>query len=308
MGNIVKRDIRSLDIKLLLAFDALARELNVTRAAMRLGLTQQGLSGQISRLRVFFGDPLFVREGSGVAATPQAEALKPRIRDALEILRMLVQEPVLVPKTLEGTLKIAATDYAMALLLPPLLRALQKEAPLLKIALRAANHKTLENDLREHEVDLALIAQQFTPTGLQSQVLFAETYRGAVRRGHPLASGAVTLERFCGYRHLLVAPNRGDFSGPTDSALQAVGWKREIALVVPSFSVVTELLEESDLVAVLPERLLRKNSSRLFIFEAPVAVKGFEIHAVWPARLSFDPLQHWFRQVCLKVAREIDPH
>jgi DNA-binding transcriptional LysR family regulator len=147
---------------------------------------------------------------------------------------------------------LAATDYGMQLVLSALLKILGVEAPRLKLAVRPVNTSTLSADMRERVVDLALAVPQFIPTGLQSMELFSESYVGAVRHDHPLAASPVTLDGFCAFSHLLVSPNRGDFHGPTDDALAKLGRKRDVALVVPSFSVVGALLEASDLIAVWP--------------------------------------------------------
>lgn len=305
VAGIVKHDSADIDVRLLLAFDAMMAELSVTRAAEQLGITQQGLSGQLARLRACFGDPLFVRDGAAMAATPRAERLLPPVQEVLARLQALVEAPAFDPRALEGTMVLTATDYAASLLLPPLLNRLRLEAPGLRLALRSGNAATLEAEMRDRRSDLALIVPQFTPPGLHSRKLFGERYVGAVRPGHPLAVQAINLDSFCHWPHLLVSPNKGDFDGPTDRALAKIGRKRQVALVVPSFAMVAELVENTDLVAVLPERFVQRLPARLFAFEPPVAVEGFEIHAVWPARLNADPLQRWFRHLCFEVAKAI---
>ncbi len=294
----MQRDILSLDIRLLLAFDALIVERGVTRAAQRLGLTQQGLSGQLAKMRAVFGDPLFVREGAGVTPTPQAEQLYPQVLAALSELQALVETPVVDPRTFDGVVAVAASDYAIAAILPPLLLRLRAEAPRLRLAVRPVNSATLALEMRERRIDLALTVPQFTPPGLRSHRLFKESYAGAVRADHPLAAGPVDIDRFCAYPHLLVSPDKGDFYGPTDAALTALGRRRDIAVVVPSFAVVADILHSTDLIAVLPERLLARTSRRLHIFDPPVVVKGFDLHGFWPERLHADPMHRWFRNIC----------
>lgn len=291
----MQRDIAALDVRLLLAFDALMTARNVTNAATRLGLTQQGLSGQIARLRTLFGDPLFVRGSAGVAPTPRAEALLPLVRLALARLEELVEAPAFDPKRFRGVVTLAASDYAMALLLPPLLKRLQMQAPWLRLAVRPVSALAFATEMRDGAADFALTVPQFTPPGLCTRPIFEERYQGAVRHDHPLAAGAVTLEGFCAFPHLLVAPNRGDFHGPTDDALAAAGRSRHIAITVPSFSVVAAMLEATDLVAVLPARLLSQTRRNLHVFETPVPVQGFALNAYWPDRLDADPMHRWFR-------------
>lgn len=293
----MERDIQAIESRLLIAFDALMIELSVTRAAARIGMTQQGLSGQLAKMRRLFGDPLFVRDGAGIAATPQAEELHPKVQSALAGLRLLVTAQKFDPLQLNQVITLAATDYAIALLLPPLLKKLHAVAPRLKLAVRPVNSATLAADMRERLVDMALTVPQFTPPGLKTQRLFDEIYVGVVRQRHPLAKGKVTLDRFCAYQHILVSPNRGDFHGPTDEALSKAGRKRDIAVVLPSFSVVTAMLEATDLIAVLPQKLVQQSRRKLFSFPVPVPVKGFALHATWPDRLDADEQNRWFRKM-----------
>lgn len=294
----MRRDILSLDVRLLLAFDALIVERGVTRAAQRLGLTQQGLSGQLAKMRALFDDPLFVREGGGVAPTPQAEQLYPQVLAALSGLRALVETPSFDPQGFDGVVAVAASDYAIAVILPPLLLRLRAEAPQLRLAVRPLNSATLAVEMRERRIDLALTVPQFTPSGLHAHRLFKERYVGVVRADHPLAARPVDIDGFCAYPHLLVSPDKGDFQGPTDAALAALGRRRNVAVVVPSFAVVSDILASTDLIAVLPERLLAQLSRRLHMFAPPVNVAGFDLCGFWPDRLHADPLHRWFRTLC----------
>lgn len=294
----MQRDILSLDVKLLLAFDALVIERSVTRAALRLGITQQGLSGQLARMRALFGDPLFVREAAGVTPTPQADKLYPQVLAALANLRTLVETPSFDPRSFDGVVSIAASDYAVAVVLPSMLQRLQADAPSLHLAVRPLNSATLDQEMRERRIDLALTVPQFSSPGLRSRRLFRERYVGVVRADHPLALSSVTLDRFCAYRHLLVSPDKGDFHGPTDVALAEQGRRRDIAVVVPNFSVASDILVSTDLIAILPERLVIHDALPLHVFSPPLAIKGFDLFGFWPERLHADPIQSWFRKIC----------
>ena len=300
----MNRDIARLDVRLLLAFEALAAERNVTRAAERLGLTQQGMSGQLSRMRELFDDPLFVRARGGVVPTPRAEELEAAVRAALAGLEPLVSPGRFDPAAFDGDATIAATDYALALILPPLLGRIRTEAPGLRLVIRPADVGSLAVDLREARIDLAITIPQFTPPGLHSLHLFDERYVGAARAGHPLLSGrTVSIDAFCDHPHLLVSPFRGDAAGPTDEALAAIGRTRRIGLVVPGFSVVGALLERTDLIAVLPERMIGAMRRDLATFEPPVPVTGFRLGAYWPPRLHESPPHRWLREEIGRAAR-----
>ncbi|MFA3919925.1 LysR family transcriptional regulator [Ruegeria hyattellae] len=299
-------DIARLDARLLLGFEALFVERSVTRAAQRIGLTQQGMSGQLARMRDLFGDPLFVREAGGITPTPRAQAIIPAVRAALKTLEAVVTAPQFDPANYEGELTVAASDYAIALLLPPLLKLISIEAPALRLIVRPVELGTLEVKMKNENIDLALTVPEFAPTALPSQVLFREKYVGVMRKDHPMSDVPVTLDEFCAFPHMLVAPFRGDAAGPTDRALELVGRKRTIGLVVPGFSVVGALLEESDLIAVLPQRLMAVMRRELRQFETPVPVEGFQLEAVWPARLDADPANQWLRGMINRALKNLD--
>ena len=299
---IPRRDIDALGLRVLRAFDALMIERHVTRAAHRLGMTQQGLSGQIARLRDFFGDPLFQRGSEGMVPSPLAETLWPQVRLALDAVDRLEEAETFDPARLDRVVTLATSDYAMALLLPQLLAQLRAAAPRLRVAVQAARSDRLASGLQDRQIDLALTVPQFTPPGLSCLALLSDRYVGVVRAGHPLAQAGVDLTAFCAWPHLLVSPDKGDFRGPVDDALAAQGHRREVVLVVPGFSVVASILAATDLVAVLPERLLSRVARPLHVFEPPVAVPGFDLYAFWPARLDDDPTSRWLRNICAAVA------
>src|SRR6185295_3297312 len=80
-------NLRSIDLNLLVAFEALMEERSVTRAARRIGLSQPAMSNALTRLRRTFDDPLLVRTPGGMSPTPGAQTLIESVRAALSHLR-----------------------------------------------------------------------------------------------------------------------------------------------------------------------------------------------------------------------------
>ena len=123
MSIIVHMNLAAVDLNLLVAFEALMEERNVTRAGQRVGLTQPSMSSALTRLRALFADDLFVRTGSGMQPTAKALSLARPISEALGQIRG-VFEPgsAFEPARAQRRFSIAVTDYGDLIIVPPLVR------------------------------------------------------------------------------------------------------------------------------------------------------------------------------------------
>ena len=222
------RDIRRIDLNLLVALDALLEEQSVTRAADRLALTQPTVSAMLARLRKLFGDPLFVRTQRGILPTPRAAALAPALKHWLSEARTFVADEQFEPATAEFTASLSANDYIQSALIVPFIGQLRDAAPNARLAVRSPLLTDVPAMLADGELDLCITTTPEIPsTELLSRTLYEEQYVCVVRSGHPLKTkGAVTLEKFCRYPHVLVSPTEGRFVGPTDRSLAEIGYRR----------------------------------------------------------------------------------
>lgn len=238
----MKNDIRTLDLNLLKALDALLDEGSVTRAAQRLSLTQPAVSGMLIRLRDYFDDPLFVRTSHGMVPTMRANELSTPVKQILTDIAILLKPKEFDPVTVELTYTIVATDYALKAVVVPLMAELKQRAPYIKIAVRPVDNEQMYQQLSRGEVDLALITPQTTPEDLHGRALYEEDYVCVARRHHPLAaSSEMTLEQFCKQEHILVS-SEGNFTGVTDEALAKLSLTRRVGMSVNSFQVIPDIL------------------------------------------------------------------
>ncbi|ALM83518.1 transcriptional regulator [Bordetella sp. N] len=292
------KNIKALDLNLLKALDALLDERNVTRAAARLGVTQPAMSGMLTRLRAAFGDPLFVRASHGVVPTERALDLVKPLQQILSEVGALIQPPTFDPATAEQTFTIAATDYALRAIAVPFLSALKRQAPRVQIALVPVDDAQISVQLERGEIDLALLTPDSTPPGLHARNLFEEKYVCVMREGHPAAQGRrrLTPTQFCALDHALVSYSGGAFRGVTDNALEKLGKSRRVTLSVKSFLILPEILRASDLVAILPSRLVA-GMEGLTVFEPPLDIPGFTKTAAWHERTHRDAAQRWLREL-----------
>lgn len=287
---------KHLDLNLLRAFEALMLERNVTRAAARLALTQPAVSGMLNRLREAFDDPLFVRTQRGITPTLKALSLAEPIQRLVADAHQLLQPREFVPAQAEFTVTLAATDYALCVIVQPFLVALRGVAPGIRVAVCPLDETTVLTRMERGALDLALLTPESTPPGLHARPLFEERYVGVMRAAHPLAAqGLASLDAFCALEHGIVSPQGGGFSGATDAALALLGRQRRVVVSVPSFVMLLELVRATDIVAVVPERLIDEPRG-LQVRPPPVAVPGFTKLLTWHARTHHDAGHRWLRQ------------
>lgn len=289
------RDIRTIDLNLLRALDALLDEQNVSKAAERLGVTQPAVSGMLTRLRDSFDDPLFVRSQRGVQPTLRALALAIPVRRILGEVEGLLAPQTFDPATADFTLSIAATDYALQAVVVPFVARLRQSAPGIRVAARPIDQDRIAQQFDRGDVDLALMTPDAAPDHLHARRLFDESYVCALRADHPdAAASPMPLDRFCALDHALMSFAGNAFWGVTDDALAPLGRSRRVALSIHSFLALADLLRITDMVAVVPRRLAA-GAHGLALTEPPVAIPGFTKIAVWHGRTHHDEGHRWAR-------------
>lgn len=293
--------MNSLDFNLLKALEALLDECNVTRAARRLGVTQPAMSGMLVRLREHFQDPLFVRAQRGIVPTRRAEELAAEVRRIIAQINALQQPASFTPSSANLTFTIAATDYALRTIAVPLLSAIRQQAPHIRIAFVTVDETQIQRQLERGEIDLALMTPNTAHPDLHARHLFEEHYVCVLREHHPVLKNRkkLTLEQFCTLDHALVSLHGAAFSGITDLVLDQTGKSRKVCVSVGSFLILPDILRSSDLVAVLPSRLV-DGQQGLTAVPVPVGIPGFTKIAVWHERTHQDPAQRWMRETLFR--------
>jgi len=289
-------DFRRLDLNLLVTLDALLAERHVTRAAAKLHLSQPAVSVQLAKLRAHFGDPLLLPGPRGMRPTARADALRAPLHEALQALQRAVGPgDAFDPATAATTWRIHAADYGGHAIVAPVLARLRSAAPHARLAVLESGTASVARLLESGELDLSLgTLDRMAPT-LRAQKLFDEEYVLVGRAGHPRLARRPSLATFCALEHVLVSPDGGGFRGATDLALDALGRSRRVVLSLQHFSVVLAVLANSDLVAMLPSRLVR-GVPGLRVARAPLEVPGYAMAMGWHERSHRDAGHRWLRQ------------
>jgi len=304
-GSIQKMDITRLDFNLLVTLEALLAERSVSRAAHRLQLSQPALSAQLARLRAMFGDQLFIPSHRGMTPTPLTLQLEAPLADALARLRNVVAAArAFDPERDAFTVRIAASDYTQQAVLLDFIVDLRRSAPGVRVALHAIDPARLASEMEKGEVDLAALTPDNIADGLRSRPLFEEHYRLIARRGHPALRRVLDLRRYCALDHVIFSARGGAFATPVDDILDSMGLARRVVVSTSTFLAAADLVERSDLVALVPSRLLGERARRVRVLDPPLAVPGFAIHMAWHDRTHGDRAQRWVRERLLEFVAQ----
>ena len=259
------------------------------------------MSVHLAKLREIFDDPLLLPGPRGMRPTARAEELREPLRQALESLeRAVAPASPFDPAQARDTWRVAATDYGESAILLPALAGLRTAAPATRIAVVEMVPSRIAKQAELGDIDLAFHTVEGSPLNLRRRTLFAERYVLAGRAGHPRLKRRPTLKQFCTLDQVIVSPDGGGFSGVTDAALAEHGLERRVVLSVPHFLFLRSVLESTDLVAMLPERLVG-NSGTLQVVDAPLEVPGYEMAMLWHERSHRDPVHQWLREQIVKA-------
>ena len=292
------------DLNLLFTLDALLAEGSVARAARRLRLSPSAMSRALARLRAATGDPLLVRAGRGLVASPRAlelrDSISQLVHDAEAALRPAGKLDL---EQLDRTFTLRASEGFVENFGSRLMSRLCGEAPGVRLHFM---HK-LDKDsgpLRDGSVDLETgVVDKTIGPEVRAQALFRDRYVGVVRAGHQLSEGEMTPARFAAARHVHVSRRDSD-KGPIDEALAVMGLERHIAAIVGGFSAALALVRASDLVACVHERHTGVLYAGMHSFAPPVPIAPFTVSLLWHPRLDGDPAHRWLRGCVRGVCAE----
>jgi DNA-binding transcriptional LysR family regulator len=299
-------NLNSLDLNLLVALDALLREASVSRAAMRIGLSQPAASHALQRLRDLIGDPLLVRNGASMELTPRALALRGPLAQALDQVRALFIPDDFDAARSERHFRLMMPDLAVELLMPPLMENISKAAPNVTIDVVPWRSSAIFTAEFARTIDLVIsIGNAFS--GFHRQRLYTDSDALAVRRGHPAGARLKRREIFLEARHVAVII-RGQNEDLIDGWLRAKGIERRIALVVPGYLEALHVTARTDLVAFVPRRLIGALAKQLSLTTVtPPLDPGIdEQFLFYPTRAQMDPGSIWLRNLMLGIGREME--
>ncbi len=297
-------NLSKVDLNLFIVFDAIYSEANLTRAGQIVGITQPAVSNALARLRETFNDPLFVRTAQGMVPTPMAQNIIGPVRNALQLLRVSVQESrIFNPQQANKTYRVSMTDLTEAVLLPPLFQRLRRLAPQVCIESMLSRRREMTKELAAGRLDFAVDAPLNTDPQVRHVKLLDDRYVCALRRGHPLAKEKISLEDYLSLSHIHISSRRSGL-GYVDLSLGKMGIQRRVVLRSQHYLMASTVLQQTDMAMTVPERFARRHD--LHYVDLPVNdVPNVESHLYWHESTDQDPANRWMREQLIEIAQKV---
>jgi len=297
-------NLRNVDLNLLVVLHALLEERHVTRAAKRCFLTQSAMSRALQRLREVFGDALLVRSGRGYERTVRGERVLRELESLMPRLEAIVRGEQFDPARSRERFRVAVTDHASVILMPPLMEQLRAGAPNVTVDASAWSDRGYEG-AAAGRIDLALSAE-VPPPALDAEVLYEEDFVCLVGRTRKIRARRFTLKQYLNLPHAIVGTWEGQQT-PVDRPLAELALRRHAVLRVPFFVPTIFTIARTDLILTVPRRLGKFAAARadVRVVEPPREIKGFSYFMAWHPRLTAEPAHAWFREQLRRAARTI---
>ncbi len=289
-----RNELRKADINLMVVFEALMQERNLTRAAEKLFIAQPTVSAALARLRAMFNDPLLIRVGNRMEPSARAEEVIKHLTPALDAMSIALSlSHDFDPATSNMTFRIGLSDDVESGLLPPLLRALRVEAPNVVVVVQHVDYWRIPDLLAAGDVTVGISQTKGLPANAKRKVL--RSMQGRVVRADKSAT-PLTLDEFCTRPHVQVSPT-ANTQGVVDDWLKEIGRERKVVLSVPQFSSLPAILAGTDLLACCPDYAAHgmERWGNLQAETLPFKAAALELAMVWLSTTDSDPAERWLR-------------
>jgi DNA-binding transcriptional LysR family regulator len=290
-------ELKDIDLNLLVVFNQLLMERKVSKVAENLGLGQPAVSNALARLRKLFGDELFLRTSSGMQPTPFADQLAESIGYALGMSHGAINaQSSFDPAISKRSFSIGMTDIGEIYFLPSLKEMIQKVAPSVSISTVRNTATNLQDSMEAGHIDVAIGLLPQLKTGFFQRRLFIQEYVCMFKVGHRLDKRKILPSDFFSADHLAIV-SAGTGHGKVDEILDSNSPQRKIKLTVPHFVAIGHILQSTNLVATVPERLAERMAKPfdLKYVDHPVKLPRIAINLFWHAKYHKDPANQWLR-------------
>jgi DNA-binding transcriptional LysR family regulator len=306
--------IETFDLNLLRTFDSLFQHRSVNAAATEIGVSPSAISHALARLRREFDDELFVKGRGSMIPTAHATELAGSVAAALGHVRALLEPSEFQPEITKRHFKLRCNHYVSWLVLPEIVAYLHQHSPGIRLTVQCDESSGIADDLDTGIVDFVIGTFSHIPSRFESETLLEDNFVWVLRNDHPILQSNATVEDLMKMPQLVVASNEIEQS--IDGVLMESGLERPVVndkiyleysknkskftedipatVVINSFLVVPSILANSDMVSLLPTRLVDVVSQTYPLVSIDYQRESkFEHKIIWHAKRGIDPAIAW---------------
>ncbi|RMN03310.1 LysR family transcriptional regulator, partial [Pseudomonas savastanoi] len=289
-----RNELRKADINLMVVFETLMQERNVTRAAEKLFLGQPTISAALNRLRNLLNDPLFIRVGHRMEPTARAHEILKHLTPALDAMSTALSLTTdFDPSVSKMTFRIGLTDDVEFGLFPAMLKAVREEAPGVVIVVKHVDYLNISEVLMSGDITVGVCLTRELPANAKRKTLRNVQPR-LVRADKPRSP--MSIDEYCSRPHVVVS-HVASISSFADEWLTALGRKRQVVLSVPQFATLPALMAGTDMISGLSDYAAKAMSALGLLYDEPLPfpTPGLDLSMTWLRVMDSDPAERWLR-------------
>lgn len=301
------KNLKNMDLNLLIALDVLFEERHVSRAANQLSLSQSATSRVLAKLREMFDDPLLIRTSAGMVMTERARQLKPLIKENLDGMEKLFVGKQFDPKTTSRHFSFRATSYVSQAYLPEVVSRISREAPDSTVSIDNLEGKNL-TEKEDKDIDIVICGDGFNiPPNYKSRFLGADQMVCIMSQNHPLAGKELTLKDYSAFGHCQMSLGVGNVASSVDRKLAELEHKRKIRLKLPHVMACMEMVGKTELLHTNAANLGKKflSTFNLTMKSLPFDFPHLDYACYWHPVHHQNPAHIWLRQICQEEIKRL---
>lgn len=298
--------LRSHDLNLLVVYAVLMEELNVTRTALRLNMSQAAVSASLQRLRRMFDDQLFVRASGGMAPTAKARQIHAAVAAGLASLHEAIDgPPSFDPSSERAVFRLGMSDDLEAVFMPKIIETLTTMSPTSSAHCIQTRRAGVEDLVTFGHIDIGIAASSAWGSEIRSRDLFESSYACVYNPSLIDRHGDLSYTDYLALPHLMISAD--GTRGIVDDVLQAEGQTRDITASTGHFAMVPILLKRVPAVATMPEFAARvfAESFDLTVSTPPIQLPRFTVNSLWHQSQESSPALQWMIGVIDSIATEL---
>ncbi|SFT98604.1 LysR family transcriptional regulator, transcriptional activator for leuABCD operon [Kosakonia arachidis] len=299
--DVVKPQLRSVDLNLLTVFDAVMQEQNITRAAHVLGMSQPAVSNAVARLKVMFNDELFIRYGRGIQPTARSYQLFGSIRQALQLVQNELPGPGFDPQSSERVFNLCVCSPLDNLLTSIIYNRVEKTAPNINLVFKADLNHSTEHQLRYQEIEFVIGYEEFRRPEFSCVPLFKDEMVLVTSKEHPRTENLGTEDSVFNEQHAVVLLDHyASFSQPWYDTAEK---KNCIAYQGMAVTSVLNIVAQTNLVTIAPRWLVERfaYSLPLQVLPLPLALNTRTCYLSWHEAAGRDKGHQWMEELLISV-------